>query len=501
MKLIMLNRQWKIVFLAGVASLFVYVRVTDNGQVQEYKQGIRERVDYIMQNARLPSRGDVQVLLEALDDARRGFSGKQDTQGGIPETTLRSDTIIHQKSNASLDSEVTSRTSSSVPVSSVKKSNPTKEVVFPSVHDCNMTAYKEQIKNHKGPTIPTMNVYPCRSWHYPSRDTSWPIVVEPTKGKILESISLSHVEEEARELVEEGMEIQRARVARLADTCNSHPDLFVRQYVSLVWDTSRSPPLVYCPIYKVASTTWMVYFQRLAHVNDDNHALDKYKKAGKERKKYMPRFGGGHRRVFEEYKAPSTSREKNQVFQSSLRFLVVRHPFTRLLSAYRDKIERPNPKPFAPYFEDLQRAIILKYRPPDSNITATTPTFPEFVDYIIDFTANLTTAQEWDENIVCWTPYWVQCGVCSSDYQVVIKLETMTEDEQFLAQIANLKEIQNVFEWRNHKKFSKSSKEVLPVYYKSLTKKQILLLYERFKIDFELFGYTVEEYLDYSDQK
>lgn len=31
----------------------------------------------------------------------------------------------------------------------------------------------------------------------------------------------------------------------------------------------------------------MVYFQRLAHVNDDNHALDKYKKAGKERKKYM----------------------------------------------------------------------------------------------------------------------------------------------------------------------------------------------------------------------
>lgn len=95
----------------------------------------------------------------------------------------------------------------------------------------------------------------------------------------------------------------------------------------------------------------------------------------------------------------------------------------------------------------------------------------------------------------------MQCGVCSSDYQVVIKLETMTEDEQFLAQIANLKEIQNVFEWRNHKKFSKSSKEVLPVYYKSLTKKQILLLYERFKIDFELFGYTVEEYLDYSDQK
>lgn len=73
--------------------------------------------------------------------------------------------------------------------------------------------------------------------------------------------------------------------------------------------------------------------------------------------------------------------------------------FHRLLSAYRDKIERPNPKPFAPYFEDLQRAIILKYRPPDSNITATTPTFPEFVDYIIDFTANLTTAQEWDENV------------------------------------------------------------------------------------------------------
>ncbi|XP_063615862.1 carbohydrate sulfotransferase 11-like [Penaeus indicus] len=493
MKFIVLTRQWKVVFLVGVFTLFVYVRVTDNGQVQEYKQGIRDRVDYIMQNARLPSRDDVQVLLEALDDARKGFSEKQYTRGRMSVTTLRSDIIIHNNSSTSLDSEETEREPNSVPVS--------KEVVFPSVSNCNMTAYKEQIKNHKGPTIPTLNVYPCRSWHYPSRDTSWPVVVEPSKGKVLESISLAHVEEEARELVEEGLEIQRARVARLADTCNSHPELFIRQYVSLVWDASRSPPLVYCPIYKVASTTWMVYFQRLAHVNDDNRALDKYKKAGKERKKYMPRFGGGHRRVFEEYKAPSSSIEKNRVFQSSLRFLVVRHPFTRLLSAYRDKIERPNPKPFAPYFKDLHRAIILKYRPAESNITSNTPTFPEFVDYIIDFTANLTTAQEWDENVVCWTPYWVQCGVCSSDYQVVIKLETMTEDEQFLAQIADLKEIQNVFEWRNHKKFSKSSKEVLPVYYKSLTKKQILLLYERFKMDFELFGYTVEEYLDYSDQK
>lgn len=189
MQSIMLSRQWKLVFLVGVFTLFVYVRMTDNGNMQEYKQGIRDRVEYIMQNARLPSRDDVQVLLEALDDARKGFSEKQNRR---QETALRNGTVIQNNSNTSSDSAQAEHTPSSTSGSERAK----KEVKFPSVNNCNKTAYKEHIKNHNGSTIPTLDVYPCRSWHYPSRDTSWPIVVKPTSGKILQSIPLSHIDEE-----------------------------------------------------------------------------------------------------------------------------------------------------------------------------------------------------------------------------------------------------------------------------------------------------------------
>lgn len=97
--------------------------------------------------------------------------------------------------------------------------------------------------------------------------------------------------------------------------------------------------------------------------------------------------------------------------------------------------------------------------------------------------------------VVCWMPYWVQCGVCSSDYQVVIKLETMDIDVQFLAEVAHLQEIQNVHEWRNQNKNNTSS-NVFPEYFGKLTEKQILLLHQRYKLDFDLFGYSINDYLN-----
>lgn len=76
------------------------------------------------------------------------------------------------------------------------------------------------------------------------------------------------------------------------------------------------------------------------------------------------------------------------------------NPITsRLLSSFRDKMERPKPRPFMTYFQDLQRAIVAKYRPSNSTVTSATPTFSEFVDYVIESTANLTTARDWTLNV------------------------------------------------------------------------------------------------------
>lgn len=70
----------------------------------------------------------------------------------------------------------------------------------------------------------------------------------------------------------------------------------------------------------------------------------------------------------------------------------------------------------------------------------------------------------------------------------------MDIDVQFLAEVAHLKEIQNVHEWRNQNQNTTSS-NVFPEYFGKLTEKQILLLYQRYKLDFDLFGYSINDYL------
>lgn len=72
----------------------------------------------------------------------------------------------------------------------------------------------------------------------------------------------------------------------------------------------------------------------------------------------------------------------------------------------------------------------------------------------------------------------------------------MNIDVQFLAEVAHLKEIQNVHEWRNQRNHNTSS-NVFPEYFREITQHQIFLLYQRYKVDFDLFGYSVEEYLSY----
>lgn len=73
----------------------------------------------------------------------------------------------------------------------------------------------------------------------------------------------------------------------------------------------------------------------------------------------------------------------------------------------------------------------------------------------------------------------------------------MDIDVQFLAEVAHLTEIQNVHEWRNQN-INHTSSTAFPDYFKELTTNQILLLYQRYKLDFELFGYSIEDYLSFA---
>lgn len=79
----------------------------------------------------------------------------------------------------------------------------------------------------------------------------------------------------------------------------------------------------YCPVYKAGTTTWLYNLCLLMNVPDETLSN------GKEQLSTIAR------RAIPELGYP----EADRVLNASGKLLVVRHPFERLLSAYRDKLE------------------------------------------------------------------------------------------------------------------------------------------------------------------
>lgn len=110
---------------------------------------------------------------------------------------------------------------------------------------------------------------------------------------------------------------------------------------SLQMLVNRPHHLIYCNVFKAASTSWLYNFNLLAGYDPVllNASTNQVTLA---RRKY--------RRV----SPAALSRAQSD----SLSFLIVRHPFERLVSAYRDKIVNPENT----YWAKLGRVIIFVYR-------------------------------------------------------------------------------------------------------------------------------------------
>ena len=124
-------------------------------------------------------------------------------------------------------------------------------------------------------------------------------------------------------------------------------------------------------------------------------------------------------------------------FYNFFRFMVVRHPFERLLSAYRDKLEdlsRDLQARDGYYYTMYGKHIVAEYRDKaDSNLTGIIePTWKEFITYILN-----TPATKYDEH---WMPIWMLCSPCIIRYDAVSKMETFSEDTQFILQQAGLED-------------------------------------------------------------
>ena len=243
----------------------------------------------------------------------------------------------------------------------------------------------------------------------------------------------------------------------MKDYCQTHsykkPNSSDLQYI-VVDDKNK---IIYCTIPKVGTTTWKRILGELRGLKQGIN---------------IHRFNLWSRLY--QY----TEEERTERIQTYFKFLFVREPLHRLLSAYKNKFMGKDRK----VSKSAREEIIKSYRPQDykpngdvnhDNIIS----FAEFTRY---FSSDIPRNQHWRQ-------YEKLCHPCVINYDFIGHLETLEDDAPLLLKMAGIDNRVTFPPIHN----STATSEVLE-YYSQVPARDINRLGELYRNDFEMFGY---EYL------
>lgn len=121
------------------------------------------------------------------------------------------------------------------------------------------------------------------------------------------------------------------------------------------------------------------------------------------------------------------------------------------------------------------------------------PTFQEFVNYLI-----LESTTNYDHH---WDQYYEHCSLCEINYNFILKLDDHSPKEiDYIFSRLNLKKNENFINLHETRGGSTNFYRTCE-YFKTLSRETIINLYKKYKIDFEMFNYKIEKYLECSDKK
>nr|SVE94461.1 EOG090X0C3N [Simocephalus serrulatus] len=227
--------------------------------------------------------------------------------------------------------------------------------------------------------------------------------------------------------------------------------------------------LLYCYVPKVACTNWkrllMVLMGKanttnpLSIVADDSHRMHVFRRLNN-----------------------YTGEEIRYRLDHFMKFMFIRHPFERLLSAFRNKFSQNFSS--SDYFRSRYgRHIIKQYRAnasEESLVRGHDVTFREFVQYIID--PRTVARVAFNEH---WRPMVDLCLPCTIQYNVIGKYETLMDDAWLVLEKAQLSRL--VSFPRSDRPSNTNS--LIEEYTSQLSREELLHLYHVYEMDFRLFDY------------
>ncbi|XP_053145882.1 carbohydrate sulfotransferase 13 isoform X1 [Hemicordylus capensis] len=232
--------------------------------------------------------------------------------------------------------------------------------------------------------------------------------------------------------------------------------------------------LLYCYVPKVACTNWKRVMMVLTGQGKYQDPLD------------IPAneaHVSSNLRMLSEYSTP----EINYRLRNYLKFIFVREPFERLVSAYRNKFTRSYNTAF---HKRYGTKIIRRHRQNPSKEALEhghDVHFEEFVYYLLD--PRTQHEEPFNEH---WERVHSLCHPCIIHYDVVGKYETLTEDANYILRLVGA---DAGVKFPSSSKTTRTNDDMTAKFFQNISPFYQRRLFNLYKMDYLLFNYSIPSYL------
>nr|XP_053643002.1 carbohydrate sulfotransferase 11-like [Cherax quadricarinatus] len=225
-------------------------------------------------------------------------------------------------------------------------------------------------------------------------------------------------------------------------------------------DTSKA---IYCFIPKVACTSWKRVWMKLTGIVPLDKDLSTIER----------RF------IHTGLPLLKSNMESELKLKTYKKFIFVRHPFDRVLSAFKDKLESFDKSSTYDFHKEIGMKIQQKYR--EKTNGGHNVTFTEFIRYITE-----SGPLSYEQRNEHWLSMHEICNPCAVQYDFIGKFETLKEDADYVLDWLGAKNIVASFPMSDRPFYTRRYD---PKYFNSLDHKTKMKFFAKYLADFVAFDY------------